>query len=231
MSELTKKIRSRGYWHVQIRPTTFEEKRVKTLAELERAFDSARVELRGWDYPHAPREGPTRHADYIQGAVDWERHMELWRLYQSGQFVHLFAMYEDWTDDPNGRYSHVLQAGQLLEVSSTLWTMTEIFLFAARLAEAIKIVPDVTVSYRLHRLNGRQLQTLDPRRVELGPYRKASSELSDYGNTRTLRVTELIASAADLAIDETLALYERFNWNPARQQVVDDQRKLIERRL
>jgi len=50
----------------------------------------------GLDYPDIPREGITRHKDFLQGLTSWEHHLELWRLYQSAQFVHLFAFQEDW---------------------------------------------------------------------------------------------------------------------------------------
>lgn len=234
MSELAQKIRSRGHWEVTLRPTEFDEKRIKSLADLERAFKTARVQLRGWDYPHEPRDGPTRHKDFIQGSVSWEMHHEIWRLYQSGQFVHLFAMNEDWYAESgllSGQPHAKVKPGELLEVVGILFIFTEIFLFAARLVEALNLGPEVTLSYKLVRLGGRQLQTLDVRRMPLHEWRKASLDLHEYGDDLTLPASKLIGGATELAVDQAMALYERFHWEPPRQTLIEDQRKLLERRF
>src|ERR1043166_6582061 len=97
--EVEKKIRSRGYWRVVIRPSSFIAERAR-LRDLEQIARDTVVQLRGWDYPHFPRDGVTRGNDFIEALTDsgWIQHIELWRLYQSGQFVHLFAMREDWLE-------------------------------------------------------------------------------------------------------------------------------------
>jgi hypothetical protein len=98
--------------------------------------------------------------------VTFAAHHEVWRLYQSGQFVHLFSMNEDWIEDRKHPWTgEPIKPGDILEVTSTLWTLTEMFLFCARLVEALSIGPEVTVSYKLVGLKNRRLQTLDPMRA------------------------------------------------------------------
>lgn len=224
------KIRSRGHWRVNIYPSEFQQGRVSSLADLERIFRDCHVELRGWDYPHDPKEGVNRGADYIQGMVSWAHYYELWRLYQSGQFMHYFGMREDWYEE--GRVAGIeLKPGTVLSVTSTLYTITEFFLFAARLTERVPLGPDVTVSYKLIGIAGRQLQTLDPGRARLLEWRKASTDINEYGNDVTVAAAELIARAKDLAIDQAIQVYERFHWDPARDAVAEDQRRFLERRL
>jgi hypothetical protein len=46
------KIHTRGYWHVVIRPTSFEEKHIPDYADLFPIVEKHSVQLRGWDYPH-----------------------------------------------------------------------------------------------------------------------------------------------------------------------------------
>lgn len=226
MTELGTTIRARGYWQVQLRPSVFAEKRVGSLAELERAIRRAHVVLRGWDYPHVP-ENVERHNDHIQGIVSWDTHHEIWRLYQSCQFVHLFSMSEDYMESR----SRSIRPGEVLELTSTLWTITEMFLFCARLVEALTVGPEVTISYKLVGLQNRRLQTLDPMRAPLGDYRKASPDLREFDADLTLPSSKLIASAPELAVDQALALYERFKWEPDRQSVIEEQRRLLERRF
>ena len=61
--------------------------------------------------------------------------------------------------------------------------------------------------------------------------RIAGTDLTEDPEELTIETSTLIAAAPDLAIDQTLAVYERFNWTPARATLVEDQRRLIERRL
>jgi hypothetical protein len=231
VSQITELIRSRGHWQIQLRPTIFNDQRVGSLGELERAFRSAHVVLRGWDYPHEPEGGPSRHKDYIQGTVSWEWFHEVWRLYQSGQFIHLLSLREDWMAEGSLGLQKPIEPGTILDVTETLWTLTEAFLFCARLVESLAIGPDVTLAYNLVGIGSRQLQTLDPRRLPLRNWRKSSPDLHEYGKELTVPVSKLITSATDMAVDQALAIYERFMWEPARQSVVEEQRRLLERRF
>ena len=188
------------------------------------------MELRGWDYPHDPREGTTRHSDFIQGVVSWENYHELWRLYQSAQFVHIFAMREDWWEENSFSQAHP-PVGTALSYASTLFTLTEIFTYAARLAEATSILSDVSCSYRLYGLGGRRLMTFDPNRSQFDGSRKASADLSDFGNVISVPPAVLIGQANPIAIEQAMMVFERLNWNAPKQMLVDDQRKFLERRI
>src|SRR5207302_263360 len=93
------KLRTRGYWHVVIRPTSFEERHISDSADLFPIVEKNSVQLRGWDYPHIDiRRPPDRGSDWVGQECDWEHEIEVWRLYQSGQFVHDFALAGDWRD-------------------------------------------------------------------------------------------------------------------------------------
>ena len=163
--ELEKKIRSRGYWRVVIRPSGFIAERAR-LRDLEQIARDSVIQLRGWDYPHFPKEGVTRGNDFIEALTDveWLSHIELWRLYQSGQFVHLFAMREDWVEGTPMAGLGNVKPGTLLSYESTLYTITEIFLFAARLAQRMALGPEVIVEYSLVDLLNRRLETFNPGR-------------------------------------------------------------------
>ena len=233
--ETTAAIRSRGHWEISAHPSTFDAEQIKSLGDLERAVSRAHVELRGWDYPHISREGPRKYKDYIQDDVSFNHHREVWRLYQSGLFVHLFAMTEDWWVDSEWFAEQSpfkrIKPGELLEVTSTLYTFTEMALFVARLAEALALGPEIMIEYKLVGLENRRLQTMSPMRLELLSHRKAAADLHEYGRELVVPMGTLISGAPEWAIDQTLEVYQRFNWEPSRQMLVDDQRKLLERRL
>ena len=101
MSELLEKIRSRGYWKVIIRPTDLVENRIENPADLYRILDNsaARIRHRWFGFPHIQWESETgRGKDWIGQEFQWGRYLELWRFYQSGQFVAYRGLYGDWAD-------------------------------------------------------------------------------------------------------------------------------------
>src|SRR6266516_1867616 len=165
---LDKEIRSRGYWRVNIRPSVFIAERA-ALRDLEAIARDAVVQLRGWDYPHFPRDGVTRGNDFIEAATEaaFISHLEVWRLYQSGQFIHVFSMREDWVEGTPMPGLGNVKPGTLLSYESTLYTITEIFLFAARLAQRMALGPEVIVEYSLVDLLNRKLETFNPGRDSL----------------------------------------------------------------
>ena len=227
MIDVLSLIESRGHWYVTIRPTVYDPKRLSTLAAVERTFRDAHIQLRGWDYPHDPKEGVSRYQDYIQGVVSWEAHHELWRLYQSGQFVHFFALREDWLRDAG----HTpVEPETALGTVTTLYTLTEIFAFAARLAAAVPLSPEVVIWYKLRKIGGRRLETFDPMRVPIWEGRRSATDLPEIGASVALPLPELVATSGEVAIDHTLAVFDRFGWSPPRELLVEDQRKLLQRR-
>jgi hypothetical protein len=61
---------------------------------MKRSFTSS-----GWDYPHVDHHNEVaRGADWVGQECQLEDELEVWRLYQSGQFVHYFAMADEWRD-------------------------------------------------------------------------------------------------------------------------------------
>src|SRR5574338_1054048 len=98
MNETLSKIRTRGYWEVVLHPGNFVANRVSKLSELWKAAEDLSVRFRGWDFPHIDRDGPTLGTDWIESAIDWSNYVELWRFYQTGQFVYFGGLRTDWYD-------------------------------------------------------------------------------------------------------------------------------------
>ena len=142
--ELLDKIKSRGYWKVQFTPLKFNQLLIPDRKQLIDMVTNYRVKLRGWDYPHLSHwEKPQSREvvigkDYIEGGCDWNTQIEFWRFYQSGQFIHLFAMDEDWWAEdawvtrPDLK---ALKSGDAFGTISAIYTVTEIFEFAHRMAK------------------------------------------------------------------------------------------------
>ena len=223
------KIHSTGYWTVIIRPTKFSGKLIRSLSDCWRLVETSKVALRGWDYPHVNDRERDVGQDFIQSGIDWEEygHVELWRFHQSGQFVHHFAASEDYHQLPWSA-SDGKPERYLLHVSA-LYTITEIYEFAARLAAKDILQPSAYVSISLGNMSGRELAGwgLD----DMLP-RGYSSQLDAIEVTDTFSPRTLLADSASLALDASLQVFERFAWlNAPHQVLADRQQEFLQRRL
>jgi hypothetical protein len=228
-NQLLERIRGFGHWRVLLRPTSFQEGLFPNLSEAWNAVSAAQIRLRGWDYPHIEEKDP--HNEYIASGIDWNRHIELWRLYLSGQFVHYFAMFEDFDEVPwtSSAYPSSGKPAKYLEITSTVLHVTEITEFARRLFEHRSNVAGVELSLRLVGCEGRDLVYWHIGRLLSGHYRSRQNEVEVK---ETVSIPELVANSDKLAIRLTARIFELFNWiNPPTDLMEEDQRRLLERRL
>ncbi len=231
MTGVLDKIRTRGYWEVIIRPAVFIEDRIKTLAECKEIIRNLSVQWRGWDYPHYDyNKPPSNRTDHIEQPFDWENHLEFWRYYQSGQFIHLLAMWEDWEEQRT--WSRLdIEPGVALSVLGTLFSFTEIYEFASRLAAKGLSGDTCKISIALHNTKDRKLEMFHASRW-LRPDHKSDLQFIPTRSEKPIATAELMAKSAELALDHAIWVFERFNWdNPLRDVFLEDQRKLIEKRL
>ena len=230
--EILERIKSRGYWVVVIRPIQFDEERIRSLEECIRLVRECKVSLRGWDYPHIAREGPVSGLDWVESSTDWECYKEFWRMYQSGQFVHFFGCREDWWSESSlsGPRTRDIEPGSVLSVLSTLFSITEIYEFAARLAEKNLFDDNLRLSVELHGMRNRKLTILDPSRFLFEDYICA---INDLPYSKIISVEDILGRGRDLALDHTLWILERFNWRSPHIKATlrEDQIRLIERRF
>ena len=217
MSELLNKIRLRGHWQVVIRPHTFDEQRIPDLSDLYPILQRCSVQLRGWNFPHLDyRTPPHRDIDWIGQEFRGEEHhyLELWRFYQSGQFIHIAGIRSDWYDQShlrppaNGRIP-----GAILDIGDTVYRFTEIFEFAARLAFTEASDDFMHVGITISGLKGRVLKGEGPD----GGWNATScrAEITEYPYSVNVPRTELIARPNELALEAAGELFKRFNWDPA----------------
>src|SRR6266508_5775344 len=87
------RIHERGYWRVLIHPTVFDEHRIPSLSDCWRLIESAQVSLRGYlKYPTVDPQQRLDGKDWVQSGGEFTDGLELWRFFQSGQFVHHFSV-------------------------------------------------------------------------------------------------------------------------------------------
>ena len=145
----------------------------------------------------------------------WQDQIELWRLYQSGQFIHFLALCGDWRDrseiwptEPGWRH------GQFLYYLDTVYTLVEIFEFASRLALSPARAPAMAVQIDLKGLQDRRLTTTDGSIAQHGDYR---TQLPEWNYRWEGSLTELIAEPRELAATASRDLFAAFNLNVANE--------------
>ncbi len=210
------RIRERGYWRAVIRPGSFERERIP-FAALYPLLAQRVVRLRGWEFPQLEPYGEFDPGqDWIaHGSERYGMYLEYWRFYQSGQFVDFEAIAEDWRDQSvPGPVPADGASGRLLPIFETVYHLTEIFEFAARLAltDAYGADHQMRVEILLSGLQGRQLYVDEPeRRLRLT---SKPAAIDGFPYAVDLRRDEIVGESRKLALRAAEQIFYRFQWQP-----------------
>ena len=218
MSALLEKIRSRGYWKVVIRPSTFVQKRVHEKSTLRHILEARAVEIKGRNFPHVDAfrgsdiEGP----DWIGQEIKLGPTLELWRFYQSGQFVLYSAIEGDWKDISG-------QGVADLSVESAVTRFTEIFELAERLT--FTEVGDAGTHLEILVGNLRKRKLSVPNAYGREELHKACS--FEFTHKLDVSSVELVTGKEDMALKATNEFFKCFRWNPSLELLRDIQAGIL----
>lgn len=234
------KIKSRGYWKISIYPNT---KIVDSIQPINKAKELAQqnaVQFRGWDYPHIPTQRMDHQAMYvnndaIESWTDFDQFKEVWKLFNTGQFIHLAAVKEDWWEEDSWLDANhplkKIKPGTVLEIIATIYYITEIYAFIRNMIISGVYKTDIVVDISLNNTQGRALHITDPGRAPLFFEYKAEPNKIQLP-IKVYEIKDFDANYLQLAYDQIVSLCNQFNWdNPPLQVIKDDQKKLIERRI
>lgn len=227
MSEVTEKIRSRGYWRLVVRPAEFIQNAVPydSLADTIR---SVQVSMRGWNVPHF-REPLAYGDDWVGYESQFHHHLEAWRFFTSGQFADLIAFGSDWRD-VSGLHPppQDWEPGKETPVWESLYKFTEFFELAARLALRLGEADRIVVRIETHGLRGRSLIVDDPKRADFfEPYVASIDNLpfdAEYSRN------DLIARVRGEAVQASRQLFLRFGWTTVTEELLTEYRPRAHRR-
>lgn len=213
MSALLEKIKSRGYWRILIRPDRFIEKRVKDVAELKDILQKTSVHLRLWDFPHvSAMNGHIVDQDWIGQEFEWEYHIEIWRFYQSGQFIYYGALVTDWSNHGYSAIENSAKRLMILNMTDVVYRFVEVFEFAARLALSEAGDENVRIEITLGGLEGRDVWIESDNGMPV-PVSRLSPSV-DFHYNHDFPRAELIASSQELALDTSVKFFRHLGWNP-----------------
>jgi hypothetical protein len=229
------------HWRVNIRPTEYLPERISTLKECFELIEQNRVRLRGWDFPHMRRDRSecTQGANWIGCWSDFMGHVEYWRLYQSGQFVHLASfreLGEDWRaqleKETRGHLSYLKDVNWskvpgFLHIQNVIYTLTEVFEFASRLAQRGIYKGSIVIQITMRGIKEFVLTT-DWNRAWHSYYRSTEEELE---RSIVLDADVLVAESSKQAIEMAVWFFERFGWHDAPLEIFKaDQQEFLQRR-
>jgi len=232
-TEILRKIRTLGRWRVRIKPTVFEKARFQNLTVCRLfALSNAVNSTDGLQYPLANDENIQEGAEWVAGEADLTAvfpHVERWTLFRSGQFVHNFALAEEflgtaaWPVHP--QFFIPGQGKRYLNILRTLKIVTCIYELAARMASRGVLAPAAWILVELHGTDVRELSYMTPQHRTDERYwcRKESIEIEHL-----VRPEDLIAKARELALDVTLEIFQEFGWlNPPRALFTEEQTRVL----
>lgn len=231
---IIQRIQKQGYWIFRFYPKTANAQ-LFNLPQTHDIVEKNTILLRGWDYPHLPNNpknsGLTVGDDYYQGTVDWQEHIELWRMYQSGQFIHYTSLREDWfACNPWYEGKIPVQPGTALNViGSLIYQITEFFLFLENILVNTKKYPEgVHVEITLGNTKNRQLW-LDENvhRIPLSGVYKAGIENIKY--KQDFVSEDILGNSAQTAISVCDYFLQRFGWNHSTSSFEKEQERFIKR--
>lgn len=238
MTDITKvldKIKQKGFWRIVIRPTKFKPDLIDSSSSCEELIRNAQVELRGWPYPYYEiNDKVERGQDWIQTAVDFESHIELWRMYLSGQFIHYSSLREDWMDyqrmaNEDSRFSSISQ-GDILGLDLMVYNLTEIFEFISRIAKQGLYPDGLRVIIELNNTAKRRLFIFDFSRAGFFTSYKTDTDTLTY--SKEMDEETALQNSKQNALQAILFFTDRFGWDkPNETSIKDMQQKLLERRL
>lgn len=227
MSQLVERMKEQGHWRVVIKPELFVRERIGSLAECERLVERYQVRHRGWYFPHTDASGLRRGLDYIELETDFPLHPEAWRFYQSAQFAFWAALGEDNLDHYPGRRLNSAEPGKWLSVLATLYRLSEIYEFTARLAQEGVYGDQFSLAIALSGLKGRQMEFGSPDR-SMGMDCVCIEE--SLPREKTFRTADFVPKARDLALEHFLWVTERFQCAGTEHVFRRDQEKFFEGR-
>lgn len=212
--ELLNRIKSRCYWQALIRPERFMSNRIEDYIRLLPIIRESSVSLRGWDFPHVDYRPDVRRNgdDWVGEDLEWNTYLELWRFYQSGQFVSVLGLGYDWqgrtTENPEGN-----GPVNFLPLWDTIYRFTEFYEFAARLALTEAGDAAMRVQSKIGNLQGRYLVQDNPRKTSIRHYQfHAESFTHPPHDSDPIPREALIAKPREFAAGALLELFRRFEF-------------------
>jgi hypothetical protein len=193
-----------GYWQLTATPDKYVGERISTITTVLKYLSESEVMLRGWNFPHTDRETKSNFEEGRQSYTVFHRYLEAYRAYQSGLFIWRGGYREEAPE-------FVAEHGKALSFVNVVYEITEMFVFLKRYYERFAENASVHVSIELSDIKDRSLVATQ---WDMLPFfENYTSKVPRLLIEKDIAVSELRASAEELAITVIQKILEVFNWN------------------
>jgi hypothetical protein len=228
------------HWRVNFSLDEYKGELIPTLKKCFEIVEKNKLSLRGWDYPHLSNFDTERGVgnNWVASWSDFMGHLEYWRLYQSGQFLHLFSVGEatrpEWRQKLQSQMRRLSFMQNIdwenvpgfISILNFIYTMTEIFEFASRLCQAEVYKGILNIDIRLKGIKG---FVLSAEGIWRNYYSATDNEI---GSSWSFESDFLVAKSADQALNTIAWFFERFGWlSPSINVFRQDQENFLKGRI
>jgi len=238
--QLLSKLETAGpYLSVRLIPTGSRVAEM-SLLEARNLILQNRVSLRGWDFPHADQNIIQSAGNYLYSVIDWERHVELWRIYRDGQFVYIANLWDvsfDLQDQLRAEFERDVilvnshQKTSVVGVTSfvsMIYAVTEVYAFASRYAIA-RDIDGIDIKIVLNKAEGWALASGQPQIPWHSFYRCGTDRVETGGSVPSAIIKGDFRASASSAVRD---IFAAFNWlDPNDQMIQGWQDRLISGRF
>jgi hypothetical protein len=191
----------------------------------------SRVSFRGEGYPTINKIKTEDGEDWISSWNTYEGECGYWRYSHQAGFTHLFKFREDVCisiEQNVLRHYDALPGGAkpsgFMEISWTLFTITEIFAFAAQLAQLGVLGSTPFISIELNRVQNRLLFAWE---WGAGYHNQYYAKRERIRGEWSMHTEELVAQHSSQALNATLWLCAQFQYERVRLPLREMQQKLF----
>jgi hypothetical protein len=224
-NDLIDKIKSRGYWNVEIKPVRYDAQCLPDISSLLPIIEKSSVQLRGWDFPHIDTQRPTRiDIDWIEQSIDWQHIISTWRFHQSGQFIFIGGNFNDWRDQ-SGFWpaDEDWQPNVYLDIEDAIFTFAEIFEFTARLSMTSDCYEKVNIKIDIGNIANRFLH------LGRGTFPKYRGQIEHFPFEIEVEREELLACTKKITLQASRELFLRFGYDISIDRLREWQNQLLKR--
>ncbi len=216
------KIKTKGYWAITVRPAEFQETRVSSRARLFDLVHDTAVSVNGRIIPaiDGTSDSLSNGSDWIEFNSEWGTDLQSWRLYQSGQFVLLLAVWTDWDEAPRLRQVPY-PSGRTFPLWDSLATFVAIYEFAARLSLTDAGSDNMVITTMIKNLHGAQLVQDHLRKTSLRHY-EFDDNVFEYpaGKATPTSREDLVGNPRKLAAEAANDLLHQFGFQSTLEAVL-----------
>ena len=210
-----------AFTDISVRPVPYQRKRLPP-GQLDRFVVEHAVRLRGWPVPFVANEPVKRHGSWIAQDVVAMPHVESWRMFSSGQFVHRRLLATELRHSAEVR-PNVSAATGAVALWDVLFYLVEVAEFGARLATSLS-VDSVAFDVAIAGVNGRELVSGDFKRELHGPYLAAAER---FDGTTVVDAAALLEDARGVGVGLAQQLLQQFGLDLPDQVLLDWQAQVL----